>query len=216
MKRPLFAKLDALCPDRTILASNTSTILPSALAAATGRSDRVLVAHYFNPPHLLPLVELVRHAGVSDQTVATMHALFTKIGKAPAIVQKELPGFIGNRLQFALFREAMALVEAGIATPADVDTVVKTGFGRRYAAAGPFEIWAAAGWDIVLASGENVVANLSTAGEVSHLIRDKVEAGDLGMKTGKGFVEWTPEGIEAAKRRMGQMLITIAQRSQEG
>lgn len=209
VKQTVFEQLDSVCPAHTILASNSSTLLPSALASVTQRPDRVLVTHYFNPPHLLPLVEIVRHADVSDETVTTMYDLFTKIGKSPAIVRRELPGFIGNRLQMAMFREALALVEAGIATPEDVDTVVKTGFGRRYAAAGPFEIWAMAGWDVVLASAENMIPNLSTTTEVSRLIRDKVEAGDLGVKTGKGFFEWTSESATAARQRMGRMLTAI-------
>lgn len=115
VKLDVFRRLDQLCPQRTILASNSSTLLPSKLAAVTRRPDRVLIAHYFNPPYLLPLVELVRHPGTSDATVALMYALLTKVGKKPAIVQKETPGFIGNRLQAALLREALSLVEQGIA-----------------------------------------------------------------------------------------------------
>jgi len=152
LKLEVFEQLDRLCPARTVLASNSSTLWPSKLAAATRRPAQVLIAHYFNPPYLLPLVELVRNPATSDATVDTMYGLLTRVGKKPAIVQKEVVGFIGNRLQAALFREALSLVERGIASAEDVDTVVKNGFGRRYAAAGPFEIWELAGWDFILAA----------------------------------------------------------------
>ena len=152
LKLEVFQELDRLCPDRTILASNSSTLMPNKLAAATRRPENVLIAHHFNPPYLLPLVKLVRHPAMSDATVTAMYELLTHVGKKPAIVQKEVPGFIGNRLQGALFREALSLVEQGIASAQDVDTVVKNGFGRRYAAAGPFEVWELAGWDFILAA----------------------------------------------------------------
>jgi 3-hydroxybutyryl-CoA dehydrogenase len=171
----------------------------------------VLIAHYFNPPYLLPLVELVRHPATSDATVATMHDLLTKVGKKPAIVQKEVVGFIGNRLQAALFREAISLVERGIASAQDVDTVVKNGFGRRYAAAGPFEVWELAGWDFILAASRYLTPTLESSSEISALLQEKVARGELGTKTGQGFYEWTPESVEALKKRIGQALATIAQ-----
>ena len=140
LKQEIFQKLDQLCPEHTILASNSSTLMPSMLASVTQRPEKVLVAHYFNPPYLLPLVEIVRHKETSEETVKTIYDLLVKVGKKPAIVQKEVPGFVGNRLQLALLREALSIVEQGIATAQDVDIVVKNGFGRRFAAAGPFEI----------------------------------------------------------------------------
>ena len=125
----------SLARRHAILASNSSPFMPPLMAAATSRPEQVRVAPSFNPPHLLPLVELVRGAETSDATIAAMHALYTSIGKSPAIVQKEAPGFVGNRLQMALYREALAIVEAGIASPQDVDTIIHTGFGRRGRAA---------------------------------------------------------------------------------
>jgi 3-hydroxybutyryl-CoA dehydrogenase len=213
LKQELFRRLDQQCLERTILASNTSTLLPSKLAAVTRRPDRVLVAHYFNPPFLLPLVELVRHPATSDETVMTLHGLLSNIGKMPVIVQREVPGFIGNRLQAALIREALSIVEHGIASAQDVDIVVKNGFGRRYAAAGPFEIFELAGWDLVLALTPYLVPDLESSTESSALLKEKVERGELGVKTGKGFYEWTPESIDALKRRIGQALAMIAQLS---
>lgn len=214
LKQEIFKKLDRLCPAHTIFASNTSTLMPSMLASATQRPAKVLVTHYFNPPHLLPLVEVVRHKETSDETVNLIYDLLTAIGKSPAIVQKEVPGFIGNRLQLALFREALAIVEQGIASPSDVDLVVKTGFGRRYTAAGPFEIWEIAGWDLVMAVTQYLLPDLESSKQISPLLKEKIEAGELGVKTGKGFYDWTPESAEALKEKIGRALTTIAELSQ--
>ncbi len=119
LKQELFARLDRSCPARTILASNTSSYLPSMLAERTGRPDKVLVTHYFNPPYLVPLVEIVRGGATSDETVAAVSEMLTKVGKSPAVIEKEVPGFVGNRLQAALLREALAIVEQGVARTPD-------------------------------------------------------------------------------------------------
>ena len=211
LKQEIFQELDKLCPERTILATNSSTLVPSKLASVTQRPDKVLGTHYFNPPHLLPLVEVVCSSETSDETITTICDLLTKVGKSPAIVRKEVPGFIGNRLQAALVREALSIVEQGIASPEDVDLVIKKGFGRRYAAAGVFEILEIAGWDLVLAATPYVLPYIENSTEISPLVKDKVDRGELGVKTGKGFYEWTPESAEALKQRIGRALVKIAQ-----
>jgi len=211
LKREVFAALDQECPERTILASNTSTLLPSLLASATQRPDKVLVAHYFNPPYLLPLVEVVRGKETSDETVTTLHELLMKVGKKPAIVQRETPGFVANRLQAALLREALSIVQQGIATPKDVDTVVRNGFGRRLATTGVFEVFEIAGWDLVLAAASNLLDHLDSSPEVSPLLKERVEKGQLGIKTGRGFYQWTPESAGELKQRMARGLVKIAQ-----
>ena len=211
IKQEVYRSLERLCPNRTIFASNTSSLLPSKLASATDRPDKVLVAHYFNPPHLLPLVEVVRSAETSNETVTVVFDLMTKIGKSPVLVQKEIPGFIGNRLQIALFREAISLVQNGIASPQDVDTVIKNSFGRRLAAAGVFEVWEIAGWDLILAIAENLIPELESSTEVSPILKEKVERGEFGTKTGKGFYDWTPESTEALTQRISQTLTSLAQ-----
>lgn len=209
LKRALFGDLDAWAPPHAILASNTSSFMPSLLAAATTRPDRVLVAHYFNPPHLLPLVELVRGAQTSDETIEAMRALYAGIGKRPAVVQREAPGFVGNRLQMALLREALAIVEAGIATPEDVDTIIKSSFGRRLAVAGVFEVFEAAGWDLTLAVADQLFPAIDRSSEPPQSLRAKVARGELGLKAGKGFYEWTPEEAAALRRRIGEGLAAI-------
>jgi len=213
LKRQVFRELDALCPPHTILASNSSTLLPSLLAGATRRLDRVLVAHYFYPPSLLPLVEVVRSEFTSDETVEAVVGLLRAAGKSPIVIQKEAFGFIANRLQFALQREALYIVEQGIATPQDVDIAVKDGFGRRLAVAGPFEIAEPIGWDLELQIQRYLLPYLAHSIEPSPLLVEKVERGELGVKTGQGFYTWAPESAEAWREKMVAVLVQLARSS---
>lgn len=210
LKQQVFRDLDAVCPAHAILASNTSSFMPSLIASATGRPDKVLIAHYFSPPYLVPLVELVPGPSTSDETVTTMHALLMGVGKRPVVVRKEAPGFVGNRLQAALMREAVAIVEEGIASPEEVDAIVRYGFGRRLAAAGPFEVFDAAGWDVAAAVAEQLFPEIASSPEVPASIRERVDRGELGLKTGRGFHDWTPEKAAALRARIGRALIEIA------
>jgi 3-hydroxybutyryl-CoA dehydrogenase len=213
VKRSLFRDLDTWAPPRAILASNTSTFMPSLLAAATDRPQQVIVTHYFNPPYLLPLVELVRGDQTSDETVETLRALYQSIGKSPAVVQKESPGFVGNRLQMALLREALAIVDAGIASPGDVDTIIRTSFGRRLAVAGVFEVFEAAGWDLTLTVAEQLFPAIDRSPEPPVSLRQKVARGDLGLKSGQGFYSWTPDEAAALRKRIADGLAAIARLS---
>jgi 3-hydroxybutyryl-CoA dehydrogenase len=213
VKRALFRDLDAWTPPRAILASNTSTFMPSLLAAATNRPRQVIVTHYFNPPYLLPLVELVRGDQTSDETVETLRALYRSIGKSPAVVQREAPGFVGNRLQMALLREALAIVEAGIASPEDVDTIIRTSFGRRLAVAGVFEVFEAAGWDLTLTVAEQLFPAIDRSAEPPASLRQKVARGELGLKSGEGFYTWTPDEAVALRKRIADGLAAIARLS---
>lgn len=208
-KQRMFERLDKACPRRTILASNTSSFMPSSLASHTKRPDKVLVAHYFNPAHLLPLVELVRSPKTSDATIATMRRLYTGMGKRPIVVQKEVIGFIVNRLQVALQREAFWLVENGVATPEDVDIGLKSSAGRRWAVAGPFEVMDLAGLDTLVNASEAMLPHISHSTEVSKLLKETVRKGRLGTKTGHGFHKWTPKTIEETKQRIAQALVEI-------
>ena len=208
IKNELFSKLETISPERTIFASNTSSILPSVLAAATRRPDRFLVAHYFNPPYLMPLVEIVRGDKTSDETTNTVYSLMKTMGKSPILCQKEAPGFIANRLQLVLWREAFNIVQRGIASPQDVDLAVKNSFGRRLGMVGPFELYEYIdGYDLTLQCEKYMLPDMDTSNESYPLLLEKVARGELGAKTGKGFYEWTPEFTEAWRTKVLKGLI---------
>lgn len=211
LKQRLFGEMDRLSRPETILASNSSSFMPSEITPQVTHRDRVLVAHYFNPPHFLPIVELVRSPETDEAVVETMRALLLGIGKHPAVVNKEARGFVGNRLQLALFREALSIVEQGIAGIEDVDTVVRYGFGRRLAAAGPFEIADAAGADLWAEVAANLFPHISTAKEIPAFYKEMLQRGEHGMKSGKGFHDWTAMSADDARDRIAQSLAATSQ-----
>ena len=211
LKQKVFGEIDGLAPDHAVLASNTSSFMASQLAPFTGRPGKVVVANWWNPPYLLPLVEVVRGPETTDETIETTVALLTDLGKRPVVLQKESLGFIGNRMQFALLREAASIVEAGIATAEDVDAVVTNSFGRRLSVAGPFQVFDLAGWDTILAIIDQLFPDLESSGSSPEMIRKMVAGGDLGVKSGKGFYEWDDEGVAAVRQRVGKALAAIGQ-----
>ena len=215
LKHEVFARLDELSPPRTILSSNTSSFMSSQLAPATNRPDKVVVANWWNPPYLLPLIEVVRGPDTSDETIDTTAALFTRLGKRPVVLQKESLGFIGNRMQFALLREAISVVERGIATPQDVDEVVKTSFGRRLAVAGPFEVFDLAGWDTISHIIDKLFPVIESSPDSPALIADKVQRGEFGVKSGAGFYPWTDDDVAAFRAKIGRALAAIDRLSRE-
>ena len=209
LKLDIFEKLDAWCGSQTILATNSSSYMPSKIAAATERPEKVVGMHYFNPPFLMPLVEIIKSNQTSDQTAQVAYDLMVKIGKSPVMVQKEVPGFIGNRIQAAVWREILWLVEEGIATPRDIDTVVKTGLGRRLSVAGPFELTDLTSLAMKQAIMEELLPSLASGQKVSVILKEKVEGGELGIRSGRGFYEWTPESGEDLRARVAKALIEI-------
>ncbi len=211
LKQQIFEELDSLCQPHTILASNTTALMPSQIGVNTKRTDRILNTHYFNPPYLIPLVELIRSPNTSDETVSVTFDLLTAIGKTPAIIDKEALGFVGPRLQAALIREAFTIVEQGIASAETVDLVVRNSFGRRLSVAGPFEVFELAGWDLVLAAFEELYKDLNSSPDINPLLREMVESGKLGVKSGEGFYQWTDERQQALRNRMSQALIRAIQ-----
>ncbi len=207
LKQEIFRQLDQICSPHTILASNTTAQMPSQIGVHAQRKDKILNTHYFNPPYLIPLVELIRSPQTSDETLQVAYDLMVKIGKTPAIIQKEVPGFVGPRLQAALIREAFSIVERGIASAEDVDLVVRNSFGRRLSVAGPFQVFELAGWDLVLAAFEDLYKDLNSSSDINPLLNELVETDRLGVKSGEGFYEWTPEKIEEIRDRMNRALI---------
>ena len=217
LKQQIFGDLDRFCPERAILTSSTSTIIPSRLAEPTGRPDRVLVAHYTGPSYLSPLVEIVRNDQTSDESVETVYQLLSKVGKSPVLAQKEVPGFIANRLLAALLREALHMVQRGIASPQDIDTVLKTGHSRRWVVAGIFEmVEIAAGWDLALAAYPHVLPDLDSSQDIMELVQELVDKGLLGAKSGQGFYDWDPESEEASRRKLARAFIEIEKWYREG
>jgi 3-hydroxyacyl-CoA dehydrogenase len=210
LKQSVFARLDEHAPEHAILASNSSTFMPSQMAQATGRPERVLVAHYFNPPHLLPLVEVVKGPQTSEEAARVMYDLLAGIGKQPVLVQKEAPGFIANRIQIAMQREALAIVERGIASPADVDRVVRASFGRRLPFAGPFEIADIAGLHTITAAIESLLPHIESSTALSPVLSEMSARGDLGVRSGRGFYEWSPEAGEELRQRIARGLIALS------
>ena len=210
LKQQIFEELDAICPPHTILASNTTALMPSQIGINAKRKDKILNTHYFNPPYLIPLVELIRSPDTSDETVSVAFELLTAIGKTPAVIEKEALGFVGPRLQAALIREAFAIVERGIASAETVDLVVRNSFGRRLSVAGPFEVFELAGWDLVLAAFEELYKDLNSSADINPLLQQMVESGKLGVKSKEGFYEWTDEKVQELRDKMNQVLIQRA------
>ena len=209
VKIAIFDKLDSICSKDIVIASNTSSFKASQLSINCKFPERVIVANWWNPPHILPLIEVVKGPQVSDKTSDTTMDLFRAIGKSPVLLQKESLGFIGNRMQFALLREAISIVESGIATPKEVDEVVKNSFGRRLALAGPFQVFDAAGWDTILAIANQLFPDLdSSTGEPS-LITHMVTKKNLGIKSGKGFYDWDEESIGTFRKKISDGLSAI-------
>lgn len=215
LKQEIFQQLDRKCPPHSILGSNTTALMPSQIGVLARRKSQILNTHYFNPPYLIPLVELVRSRDTSDQTIQVTFDLMERIGKTPVVIQKEAPGFVGPRLQAALIREAFSIVERGIASAEDVDKVVRNSFGRRLSIAGPFEVFEMAGWDLVVAAFEDLYKDLNCSSEINPLLREMVKQRQFGVKSGKGFYDWSSERVNALRTRMNKALIRLKQAEQQ-
>lgn len=187
VKQEVFSVLDQHAPSHTIFASNTSSLLPDQPGARTKRADRMLVTHYFNPPYLVPLVEVVRGSGTSDRTVSSVTALLQAAGKRTALLQRAVLGFIVNRLQAALIREAVSLIDQGIASHEDIDTAVRNSIAPRMSAGGVFEVYDLAGWDVVLAVCANILPDLGKQTQLGNPVARMVSDGHLGVKSKQGF-----------------------------
>jgi 3-hydroxybutyryl-CoA dehydrogenase len=202
LKQQIFASSEAAASPTAILASNTSVIPITQIMSGLKHGERALGTHWWNPPYLVPLVEVIKTRSTAPATAEAMTALLTGAGKTPVTVEKDVPGFIGNRLQHALWREAIALVESGVCDAKTVDTVVKASFGRRLAVLGPLENADLVGTDLTLAIHESVLADLDRTPGPSRYLKELVAAGKLGMKSGEGFRQWTPEQQTALRKRV--------------
>jgi 3-hydroxybutyryl-CoA dehydrogenase len=213
LKQKVFEQLDAACPKDTILASNTSVISITEIAAKTVHKERVVGTHFWNPPYLIPLVEVVRGDQTADSTMDRTFRLLSHVGKHPVRVNKDVPGFVGNRLQHALWREAISIVEQGIADAATVDECVKYGFGLRLPILGPMENADLVGTDLTLAIHDYILKHLEHSPSPSPLLKDIVDKGDLGFKSGRGFQKWTPDKVTESHRRLKTYLLDVTAES---
>ncbi|MDQ0220845.1 3-hydroxyacyl-CoA dehydrogenase family protein [Peribacillus cavernae] len=190
MKWRLYQELERLMKQEAVLASNTSTFPISRLAEKTPIAQRMIITHFFNPAHLVPLVEIVKHDLTKPEVVEETLDLIRSIGKSPTLLKKEIPGFVANRLQTALMREAFYLLKEGVASAEDIDTAVTAGPGFRWAFTGPIEIADFGGLDTWKRVFDNVAPDLDQSIEAPALIRDFVEQGKLGTKSGEGIYNY--------------------------
>ena len=207
IKQALFQQLEQRARKDTLLASNSSSFPITAIAQGLQTQDRMLGLHFFMPAHLTPLVEVVCGEASSMERAENLYAFMRQCGMVPVLVKKDLPGFLANRLQHALAREAFALIDAGIASPEDVDAAVRFGFGFRFLAAGPVLQRDHAGLEVHCAAGATMYPSLAANKEPSQCLSQKVAEGKFGMKTGEGFFKWTPESIAQEKQRYQKTLL---------
>ena len=210
LKQKIFADLDAVCDDATIFATNTSGLSITSIAQSTQRPDRFVGTHFFMPADVIPLVEVVRNAATSTGTVERVMTLLRQGGKRPVLVKQDIPGFIANRIQHALAREAMSLLEKGIASAEDIDEVVKWSLGIRLALSGPLEQRDLNGLDVHHAIASYLYADLDNRTTPSALLMQKVADGQLGAKTGEGFYRWSDADREALLRQKSDDLRALA------
>lgn len=206
LKRKLFAQLEQLADPNAILTSNSSAFPISQIAAGLSTSSRMFGLHFFMPAHLVPLVEVVRSEQSDLQLAEKIGEVMRGLGKVPVQVRKDIPGFLANRMQHALAREAFALIDAGVGTAEDVDAAVRFGFGFRFLAAGPCLQRDHAGIDVHCSAAATMYPTLANNTEPARVLREKVAAGHLGMKTGRGFHEWDEGSISYEKARYEGLL----------
>ena len=206
LKQKIFADLEANVAVDTILASNSSAIQSTEIGRHLKHRERVVGTHFWNPPHLVPLVEVIQTEKTSDAVIARTMDLLRSVGMKPVHVRKDVPGFIGNRLQHALKREAIAIIAQGICDAETIDDVVKSGFGARMAVLGPMEQSDLVGLDLTLDIHETLIQHLDRTAGPHPYLRSKVAEGKLGMKTGEGFRHWTPQQADEVRERLRRFL----------
>jgi 3-hydroxyacyl-CoA dehydrogenase len=208
LKHQVFREIERHVSAEAVLASNTSGIPITKIAAACERPERVVGMHWSNPPHLIPMIEVIPGERTAQGVVDATCALVRSFGYHP-VVEKEVPGFVENRILYAILRECLDLVDRGIIDPRGLDLNVRWGIGYKLAVIGPMELLDMAGLDIYNAVGSYLNKDLCTSGEVSKTIRDLVKQGRLGMKTGAGIYEYTPEQIEELRARRAARLVAV-------
>ena len=206
-KKKFFADLENVVSSSCVLATNTSGLSITEIASACRNPERVMTTHFWNPPHLMPLVEIVLGAKTDRALAESVRDLLVRCGKTPVMVKKDRPGQLGNRLQMALVREAANIVAEGIAEVEDVDLAARTGFGLRLPAYGILEHQDMVGLDMGCRIVDYVVRDLNNEPRAPQIYFDKVARGELGVKTGKGFYDWSVKSAEEVRARRDGFLI---------
>ena len=207
IKQQVFKDIEALVGDDVVIASNTSGIPISDVASVTKLPGRVVGMHWSNPPHLIPVIEVIRGAETSDETANATVAMVEAIGMVPAIVDKDIAGFVENRILYAIMREALHLLDEGVASAEAIDTITKWGIGYKLAVIGPLELLDVAGLDIYNSVASYLNADLNASSDISPTVTSKVAEGKLGMKTQGGLFEYTPERIQQLQQQRGRKLV---------
>lgn len=207
IKQDLFNKLESYCTKETIFASNSSSLTPSKMAEKLQHPERVLGAHFWNPAHLIPLVEIIKGKKTATSFIERAKKLILEINKQPILVNKEVVGFVGNRLQFAILREAQYLYELGVASIEDIDKAVQLSIGRRLGMTGPFLSADLGGLDVFKSISDYTFLDLSQETKANKTINNLVKEGNLGEKSGKGYYDWNDEFGQDIKQKRKEELI---------
>jgi 3-hydroxybutyryl-CoA dehydrogenase len=206
-KAALLCRFERSLARGALFISTTSGLSITEMGRRSGVGKLLAGAHFWNPPHLMPLVEVIRGEQTPDSVMDRVCALIEDIGKIPVRVERDVPGFVGNRLQHAMWREAIHLVESGVATPADIDRIARLTFSLRLPAVGPFENMDLVGLDLVKAIEDYLFPDLATADRTQPPVTKRLTSGDLGMKSGRGFYDWqTRDPDELLERRDRQIV----------
>ena len=206
LKHALYAQLETLIADDAIIASNTSGLPPDSLAAGMIHPQRLLIAHFWHPPHFIPLVEVVPGSATRPDLPALVSDFFTRAALEAVVLQRAAPGFVGNRLQFALLREALHIVHSGIASPEVVDRVMRASLGRRYAMVGPLEAADMTGLATVLDICQHLLPELAGDAQMMELVAEKVARGETGARSGQGFYRWDTARMARIQSRRQHLL----------
>jgi 5-formyl-3-hydroxy-2-methylpyridine 4-carboxylate dehydrogenase len=209
LKHQVLRDLEKLVSAQTILASNTSGIPITRLQEAVTHKGRVVGMHWSNPPHIIPMVEVIAGAHTDSSVVESAKKLLTQCGLIPVVVEKDVPGFVHNRLLYAILREAVSLVEKGVISPEELDKCFKWGLGLKLAVIGPMELLDVAGLDIYQAVAGYLNADLDVSRDVPRYISEKTKAKHLGMKTGKGIFDYTPEKAQQLRAARAAKMVAV-------
>jgi 3-hydroxybutyryl-CoA dehydrogenase len=212
LKQDMFRKLEEICGTDTIFASNTSTLLPTPLSEKITHRERLIVAHFWNPAHLAPLVEVCGSPATSPEVVNATMQILSGVGNEPVLIRKEILGFIGNRIMHAMNREALAMIGSGVCEAGDIDRVVHSSFGPRFAHLGPMEYLDFSGLDLIRNIQGYLYPDLDNTPGVLPVIDRLVSEGNLGLKSGKGLFDWSEKENNIREKRDRELLRRVKEK----